>query len=263
MAYSCQNFNNTATFPEFVQWSSASANIDENATEPITIEVQLVGAQKGSPIEISFDITENNVAEGVNYTFPNGKNLVIEPNSSTATIQIAAIDNEDIAPGEQSIVLTLTGAGNLSIGDDTSPKKSIKVFINDNDFWCPRNDLGKAVTTEEDPNVGTTTVSIELSLTPDNCFSFRILGGAGASFGGRTDIYYGDIELIEDSPESQTGTIADGTYVIRWIDDDTQVSAFSIQVSNGTYDLSAGTFQLDATFLSGETPVYATTLYYY
>ncbi len=265
----CQKFNNTASFPEFVQWSTSSVSIDENATEPIEIEVQLVGALKSSPIDVTFDITENNVAEGVNYTFPNGKNLTIAPNSSTATLQIATIDNEVIAPGEQSIILTLTNAGPLSVGDDTSPKKSIKVIINENDFFCPRNDLAKVVTTEEDSNSGNTgNVSIELSATADGCYAFTIIGGGSVPFGQNNTMYYGDLVLIEDSPESQTGTFEDGIFPLYWISDDSPVVSgggdpFSIQVTGGAYDLTAGTFEVEAVYLLGSTPVYATTLLYY
>jgi hypothetical protein len=264
MAYACQDFNNTASYTEFVQWTEASTSIDEDATEPISVEVQLVAAQKSSAVDITFDIEESNVTEGVNYTFPNGKTLSIPANSSTATIEIAAIDNDLIAPGEQSITLTLTSASaGLSVGDSTSLKRSVKVLINENDFFCPRNDLAKVITTEEDPNVGTSPVSIELTALQEGCYAFRILGGAGSSFGGNTGFYYGEIELIEDSFESQTGTIADNTFTLYWQDDDTQVGAWSLEMTNGTYDLTAGKFQMDATFLSGSTPVYATTLFYY
>ncbi len=261
MAYSCQNFNNTATFPEFVQWSVATANIDEDATEPITIEVQLVGTQKGSPIDISFEVTENNVAEGVNYTFPNGKTLTIDANSSTGTIQIATIDNEEIAPGEQSITLTLTSAGNLSVGDETSPNKSIKIIINENDFWCPRNNLAKVIALETDLGYSSSDVSITLSSTPDGCFAFSISGGGGSIF-GTTDVTFGEITLIEDAPESNTGTIKDATG-LEFTNLAGDSYGYTMDISSGTYDLSAGTFQFDYIFYRQDgTPWFPGTLVY-
>jgi hypothetical protein len=262
MAYSCQDFNNTASFTEFVQWTDSQTSIDEDATEPITVEIQLVAPQKNSAIEITFDVEELNVTEGVNYTFPNGKTLSIPAGSSTATIAFAVIDNDVVAPGEQSVTLTLTSASGLSVGDSTSRKQSVKVFINEDDFFCPRNDLSKVITTETDVKGGVAPVSIELTATQGGCYAFNIIGGAGSSFGAPGLFYYGEIELIEDSFESQTGTIADATYTLYWLDDDTQVGAWTLEMTNGVYDLTAGTFQMDATFITGGTPVYATTLEY-
>ena len=69
----CDEFNDTATFPDFVQWESSSASIDEDATEPITINVQLVGVQQSSAINVEFTVEETGVTEGVNYSFQMGK----------------------------------------------------------------------------------------------------------------------------------------------------------------------------------------------
>ena len=134
----CEQFNSTATFQDFIQWESSTASMDENATEPISVKVQLVGAQSGSATEVTFEVTDNNVAEGVDYSFPNGKTLSIDANSSTGTLLIQPIDNDEFDPNPRSLTITLTSAGNnLGTGSETAPNKSIVVTIIEDDCAVP------------------------------------------------------------------------------------------------------------------------------
>lgn len=260
------DFKSTYGFSDFAQWSVATRSVDENATTPLTLTVQLVGPQRSTQTAVAFNVIESNLVEGVDYTFPNGKNLVIPANSSTATIAILPIDNTDIFEGSRTITLELTSVEgfDVSLGN-----KSVVVSINEDDFWCPRNQLSNAVSTEYDLGYSTTSVSIEKSLTPDGCLQFDILGG-GSSLFGTDNIRINGVIITEDSPESLTGTITDATFQFFRLDNPTTNNPlasgageiYTMVISNGTYDLEAGTFQFDYLFYRGATLLYPGTLIY-
>lgn len=230
----CEDFNGTATFPDFVQWESSSASIDENATEPISVEVQLVGAQKSSATEVTFDVTENGVTEGVDYSFPNGKTLSIAANASTATLLIAAIDNDGFSPDPRSITLTLTSAGNnLGTGGETAPNKSIVVSFVEDD--CPVPSLEgtyNVVTTQTSP-AGCDGVENSITITVKDASTYTlsdVTGGLYLNCYGADD-NPGDITIdgfaisLTDQPDvvyggdvfNGTGLIdCDGSFTLTW-----------------------------------------------
>jgi hypothetical protein len=261
-----EDFKSTYGFNDFAQWSVATRSVDENATSPLVLTIQLVGPQRSTPTNVSFNVIEANLVEGIDYTFPNGKNLVIPANSSTATITILPIDNSDISEVSRTITLELTSVDDydVSLGN-----KSIVVSINEDDFWCPRNQLSNAVATEYDLGYSTTSVSIEKSLTPDGCLRFDILGG-GSSLFGTGDVRINGVIITEDSPESLTGTINDATFQFFRLDNPTTNNPlasgggeiYTMVITNGTYDLELGTFQFDYLFYRGTTLLYPGTLIY-
>lgn len=261
----CEEFENTFQYQEFVQFSSNTASLDEDATAPIEVSVQLVGAQRSSAVDVTVSVTENNAAEGVDYSFPGGKTFTIAPNSSTASIQIAAIDNAEIFTGSRSITLTITDASGLGLNGENASNVSVTVTLNEDDFFCPRNDLAKVVTSELDLGYSSSDVSIELVTSPDGCYAFEVLGGTGSIF-STTDVKFGPIELVEDGPESATGTISDASFGLVDLNGDAlnggSGNQFVLEITNGTYDLSTGTFQVDYVLFEGTSPLFPGTLIY-
>lgn len=258
-----EDYKSTYGFNEFVQWSVATRSIDENAASPLTITIQVVGAQRSSDLTVNFNVVESNAVEGVDYEFPNGKTLVVPANSSTATILFQPIDNTNITEGARTVTLQLASADGFDVA---LGNKSIVVSINEDDFWCPKNLLSNAVATETDLGYSTTNVVIEKSLTPDGCLSFDVLGG-GSSLFGTDDVRFNGVLLTEDSPQSMTGTITDATFQFFRLNGSGPLASgggavYTMVISNGTYDLEAGTFQFDYLFYQGSSLLFPGTLIY-
>lgn len=243
--YSCEQFNSVAEFPEFVQWEDSGISLDENAAEPYAVIIQLVGKQKSSTVPIEFEVENENVVEGVDYIFPNGKTLSIDANSSTGSVEIQLIDNPDFSPDARTFTLTLVSAGELSTGSEDAPNKSYKVKIVEDD--CPVPSLVgsyNVVTTDTSPGgcAGVENVVVITENGPNSYSMSDVTGGLYLNCYGAAD-NPGDISVdkfaisLVDQPDvvyggdifNGTGVIAcDGSFTLTW--------------SNGFGDAGTSTF---------------------
>lgn len=253
-------------YPDFIKWSATSATLTETSTDDFVITVQLVGAQRSQETPIQFELSANNAVEGVDYELPNGSNLVIPANSSTGTIVVRAVNNDIISDGARTLVFTLTSDNELDINKESAGTQVFTLSLLDDDFWCPRNLLSQVVGYENDVGYSSKPVSISASATPDGCLSFSIKGGMTTNFnfpGG--DATYGPIELVEDSPESNTGTVKDGQFNVVNSAGNTWTlggQPLSVKIMNGVYNLEEGFIMYDYEVYVGQDFQYPGTFIY-
>ena len=247
VAVSCTETETQALFTDnLVGFSSTAVNADEDGSA-VEVQVEIIGQAQSSDVTISYDITESGITEGVDYSIVGSSSLIIPAGEYTGSITIQPIDNEDIAEGAQSITLTITGVDSegVSIGGEGFLGRSTQFNILDNDFWCPRNTLGKVVTEELDVGFSTNAVSISFAASPDeDCLSFRITGGAGSLFGGFANISY-VVTLVEDSFESNTGTVEPVETFNLNNGDGSGSYTNLLRITGGSYDLAAGILEVN------------------
>ena len=154
VVFSCnEDFISQYGYTEKIQWSTSTLGVDENDETLKTLRVQLVGAQRAAPINVSFSVTDENVAEGVDYEFPNGKTLTIPANSSVGELSFKVIDNEEFSALPRSLTLMLEASEGLGAGSADAGKNSIKISILEDD--CPIPSLaGTYLVTNRDASPG-------------------------------------------------------------------------------------------------------------
>jgi len=95
--------------------------IDEvilNEGELESLEVQLVGAQRPTPVQVTFVISGTAV-NGQDYFVGGGTTVTIPANSSVGFIDVSAVDNSVIDDVEKTIILTITSVSEgISAGHD-------------------------------------------------------------------------------------------------------------------------------------------------
>lgn len=258
------------SFDPFVQFSTGSIVAQENAATPtFQFQVQLVGPQLSSDLEVTLNIEETNVASGADYTWNSGTTVTIPAGESTAVVSFAVIDNDVITDGAKGLTVSIASVGQgLEVASEGSGRSTVAITITEDDFWCPRNLMSEFVLEEEDFGYSTSPVSISIVTTPDACYGFDIIGGAGSIF-GTTDIRMNGFSIVEDSPESSTGTIVDGDFMAYAADDAAGDSPYTtggnpyiFTITNGTYDLEAGVITMDYVLSAGGTVFFPGTFIY-
>ena len=243
--YACEQFNSVADYEDFVQWEKVGIGLDENTAEPYAIVVQLVGAQKTSATTIEFEVTETNVVEGVDYLFPSGKNLTIDANKSTASVEIQLIDNPDFTEDVRTIALTLVSAGGLSTGSEEAPKKTYTVSILEDD--CPVPSLVgqyNVVTTNANPaGCEGVTNTVEIVENGVNSYTLSdVTGGiylncyGAADNPGNISVDGFAIALVDQPDVVYGGDVFNGTGVMACD------GSFTLTWSNGFGDAGTSTF---------------------
>ncbi|WP_258100700.1 hypothetical protein [Marinoscillum pacificum] len=259
------------SYDPFVQFSTGSIVAQENAANPtFQFEVQLVGPQLSSDLEVGLNITETNVASGVDYTWSSGTSVTIPAGESTATVSFSVIDNDNITDGAKGLSVTIASVGQgLGTATDGSGRSAVAITITEDDFWCPRNLMSEFVLSEEDLGYSSSPVSISIVTTPEACYGFDIIGGAGSIF-ATTDARMNGFSIVEDSPESLTGTIVDGDFKIYAADDAAGESPYAnaagddyvLTITNGEYDLESGVITMDYVLTAGATVYFPGTFVY-
>lgn len=255
-------------YDDFIRWRTTSGTLNESATTDYVLTVQLVGEHRNSSLPVSYTLTANNAVEGVDYSFPNGEELQIDANSSTGTLVIRAVNNDIISEAARSLVFTLNSENEISLSTAQGGAKVFTLTLLDDDFWCPRNILSEQIAYENDFGYSSKAVSIAVSETPEGCLYLTITGGTLTNFsfpGG--DVQYGPLELVEDTPESNTGTIKPGTFkVVRASNPTSQWSSggpISVRIlEGGTYDLETGTIVVDYEMLINDVVQWPGTFIY-
>lgn len=105
-----------------------SADVPEGAGV-ISLRVNLIGPQQGSPITINVATTEGTTAvEGTHYAFPNGATVTIPANASSGQLQIDILDDSLAADESGVLNLELTGSSDGTIeGADNFDDFSIQI----------------------------------------------------------------------------------------------------------------------------------------
>ncbi len=251
------SIDNANSFPTTVAFTSTSVSTDEDG-EGADVTIELLGNALSSDLTVEYTLTENGIASGVDYTFTDGNTFVIPAGEYSASVNIAPVDNEDIASGSKSLTFTITGTSdsNVSIGTDAALGRTVTFSILDDDFFCTRNSLAAVITTATDVGYSSFAASIVPAATEaEGCLTFGIVGGAGPIFGQQIDIQA--ITFEEDSPGSNTGTILDQTDVVFTLPNG-DVIANKIDISEGIYtgldnyyDLTTGAFGFDYVYYNG------------
>ena len=196
--------------------------------------------------------------------------LVIPAGATSVSFVVLTNDNEDI-DGDKRITFSIesVSGGNYTIGTKQSAGKSssFSLTINDDDFFCPRNSLANAISTEYDVGYATYAVSIDLVGPDGPCLTFDIIGGGSSmwAFNGNSKI--SGIVLIEDSPGSLTGTINPGNFNLttltggQWNSGGQPINMDILE--GGVYNLETGTMEFNYNMKVGATVIYPGTLQYY
>lgn len=104
--------------------TDSSRTVLLNAKGTDSILVQLVGAQKSTPIVVSYTVRASSTAiEGTNYNFrvPNARTVTFEPNTSRAYILVDMIPNSLATVGlTRTIAIDVLGSTDVAINPNYS-----------------------------------------------------------------------------------------------------------------------------------------------
>ncbi|MEO9482147.1 MAG: Calx-beta domain-containing protein [Ekhidna sp.] len=215
----------------------AALSVDEaSGNQTVTI---ILSSAPSSDLTVNLSVVDGTALAGVDYSIPSAS-ITIAAGEYTGTFDYTIIDNDEI-DGSKSFTISLPEDSPIEIGNESS----VAVTIVDNDFFCPRNVLANIVTTELDVGYSSAPVSISsVGAAGPECLEFRITGGSGTLFGGFANISY-VVTLIEDSPESNSGTV-DATEIFNLSNGDGSGTYNNLlRITGGTYDLTTGVLDVN------------------
>ncbi len=239
----------TFKFQDKVAFKESEVAVDEGVI--YSVEIQLVGAQRSTPIQVTFE-TSGTAVNGQDYFVGGGTTVTIPANSSVGIIDVSPVDNSVIDGLEKTIILTITsvseginaghGPGVDGEGNDFEEEfgKSITITIRDND--CP-SDLAGVYDTRTTGCAGDGNgACVAGGNFTDLTHVVTITQISGSEY-TLTDIT-GGLYLIGYQAVDQSGTIRDACGVIRL--DSQPDTVFGGDQFNGTGKVNPdGTLELN------------------
>lgn len=183
----------------------SSVSVDEaSGTQTLTV---ILSTAPSSDLTVDLVITDGSAVMGVDYSVPSSS-ITIPAGEFTTQFTYTIIDNEEI-DGSKTFTVALPEGSGIEIGEESSAS----ITIVDNDFFCPKNNFAGRTVTGTDLGYSSGAILIEAAESAsDGCYKFLVSGGVTfLGFGATASI---EVELVEDSPEGNSGIIAGGTYPI-------------------------------------------------
>lgn len=132
MLVSCNDYEQVYSYSPKVQFSVATLEVEEGVA-PLTVTVQLVGPQLGTPVEVGFE-AGGTAVEGRDFALSVPGTLSIPANSSTADFTVTIIDDAAFSGEERLLDLKINSASaGISVGNEGEDRRNLAITITEND----------------------------------------------------------------------------------------------------------------------------------
>ena len=185
-----------------VSFATAAQTVNENATAPVVVTVNLSGASDATTT-VPFTLGGTAV-NGVNYTVNTAIPLVIPPGQTSAAISISPIDDHKYNSVNNTLTLTLGTPTNATVGN--LPADTITIVESD----PPPTVSFASATQTANENGGTFSIAVKLSAASNAATTVPFTAGGTAVNGTN---YSGATSSPLVIPAGQTGGTITGTLI--------------------------------------------------